>query len=106
MFLSLVPPVMIVLSSIQGYIALSQIEKSACIKMLWFTVWNIFFANVLSGTALYRFHILLEPKRIPELLAVAVPGQVMVFFILTVGVSYSYTRKFWNSVILSKNSEF
>ncbi|KAI3452270.1 hypothetical protein Pfo_008935 [Paulownia fortunei] len=54
MFLSLVPPVMIVLSSIQGYIALSQIEKSACIKVLWFTIWNIFFANVLSGSALYR----------------------------------------------------
>lgn len=104
MFLSLVPPVMIVLSSIQGYIALSQIEKSACIKMLWFTVWNIFFANVLSGTALYRIDILLEPKRIPELLAVAVPGQV--FFILTVSVSYRNLRKLWNSVILYKNSEF
>lgn len=97
---------MIVLSSIQGYVALSQIEKSACIKMLWFTVWNIFFANVLSGTALYRIDKLLEPKKIPELLAVAVPGQVMVFFILTVSVSYSYTRKFWTSVILYKISEF
>lgn len=86
MFLSLVPPVMIVLSSIQGYIALSQIEKSACIKMLWFTVWNIFFANVLSGSALYRIDVLLEPKRIPELLAVAVPGQV--FFVLTGSISY------------------
>lgn len=79
MFLSLVPPVMIVLSSIQGYIALSQIEKSACIKVLWFTVWNIFFANVLSGSALYRVDIFLEPKRIPEILAVAVPGQVFSF---------------------------
>ncbi|KAG8384669.1 hypothetical protein BUALT_Bualt04G0142000 [Buddleja alternifolia] len=77
MFLSLVPPVMIVLSSIQGYIALSQIEKSACIKVLWFTVWNIFFANVLSGSALYKVDIILEPKRLPELLAVAVPGQLL-----------------------------
>ncbi|KAL0350853.1 UNVERIFIED_CONTAM: CSC1-like protein HYP1 [Sesamum radiatum] len=77
MFLSLVPPVMIVLSSIQGYIALSQIEKSACIKVLWFTIWNIFFANVLSGSALYRVDVFLEPKRIPELLAVAVPGQLL-----------------------------
>ncbi|KAL0332101.1 UNVERIFIED_CONTAM: CSC1-like protein HYP1 [Sesamum calycinum] len=62
MFLSLVPPVMIVLSSIQGYIALSQIEKSACIKVLWFTIWNIFFANVLSGSALYRVDVFLSPK--------------------------------------------
>ncbi|KAH6830386.1 hypothetical protein C2S53_007552 [Perilla frutescens var. hirtella] len=92
MFLSLVPPVMIVLSSIQGYIALSQIEKSACIKMLWFTVWNIFFANVLSGSALYRANVFLEPKRIPEVLAVAVPGQAS-FFIAYV-VTSGWTKTF------------
>ncbi|KAL1538737.1 CSC1-like protein HYP1 [Salvia divinorum] len=91
-FLDLVPPVMIVLSSIQGYIAHSQIEKSACIKMLWFTVWNVFFANVLSGTALYRIDVLLEPKRIPELLAVAVPGQAS-FFIAYV-VTSGWTKTF------------
>ncbi|KAL7100942.1 hypothetical protein ACP275_08G026200 [Erythranthe tilingii] len=91
-FLSLVPPVMIVLSSIQGYIALSQIEKSACIKVLWFTIWNIFFANVLSGTALYRFDVLFEPKRIPELLAVAVPAQAS-FFIAYV-VTSGWTKTF------------
>ncbi|KAK2994596.1 hypothetical protein RJ640_025650, partial [Escallonia rubra] len=76
LFLKLVPPVMITLSSIQGYFALSQIEKSACTKVLWFTIWNIFFANVLSGTALYQVNVFLEPKKIPSILAVAVPGQV------------------------------
>lgn len=75
---------MIMLSSIQGYIALSQIEKSACIKVLWFTIWNIFFANVLSGTALYRAEIFLEPKKIPAVLAVAVPGQVSVSVIMSI----------------------
>ncbi|XP_057802936.1 CSC1-like protein HYP1 [Salvia miltiorrhiza] len=82
MFLVLVPPVMIMLSSIQGHVALSQIEKSACIKMVWFTVWNIFFANVLSGSALYKFNLLLEPKKIPELLVVVVPGQALLNFFL------------------------
>ncbi|KAK6129278.1 hypothetical protein DH2020_036987 [Rehmannia glutinosa] len=92
-FLSLVPPTMIVLSSIQGYIALSQIEKSACIKVLWFTIWNIFFANVLSGSALYyRIDVFLEPKRIPEVLAVAVPGQAA-FFIAYV-VTSGWTKTF------------
>lgn len=91
-FLSFVPPVMVVLSSIQGFIALSQIEKSACIKMVWFTVWNIFFANVLSGTALYRLDKILEPKRIPEILAVAVPGQAS-FFIAYV-VTSGWTKTF------------
>ncbi|KAL2505014.1 CSC1-like protein HYP1 [Abeliophyllum distichum] len=91
MFVSLVLPVMVVLSSIQGYISLSQIEKSACIKILWFTVWNIFFANVLSGSALYRVNIILEPKRIPEILAVAVPGQASFFIAYVVTSGWTKT---------------
>lgn len=69
---------MIVLSSMEGYISFSQIEKAACSKMLWFTVWNIFFANVLSGTALYQVSILFEPTEIPGLLADGVPAQVKI----------------------------
>ncbi|CAA3011038.1 CSC1 HYP1 isoform X1 [Olea europaea subsp. europaea] len=91
MFLSFVPPVMVVLSSIQGYIALSQIEKSACIKVLWFFIWNIFFANVLSGSALYRVEFFLEPKRIPEILAVAVPGQASFFIAYVVTSGWTKT---------------
>ncbi|CAK9162947.1 unnamed protein product [Ilex paraguariensis] len=86
-FLYFVPPIMIILSSIQGYIAQSQITKSACIKVLWFTVWNIFFANVLSGSALYRVNVFLEPKKIPGVLALAVPGQASFFisYVVTSG---------------------
>ncbi|KAK4393142.1 CSC1-like protein HYP1 [Sesamum angolense] len=88
-----------------SYIALSQIEKSACIKVLWFTIWNIFFANVLSGSALYRVDVFLEPKRIPELLAVAVPGQASFFiaYVVTSGWTKTFSselfrlkRLFWS----------
>lgn len=79
-FLSLVPPIMIIFSSIQGYISLSQIENSACNKVLWFTIWNIFFANVLSGSALYQVNVFLEPKKIPRVLAEAVPAQVRIYY--------------------------
>lgn len=86
-FLSFVPPIMIMLSSMQGYISFSQIEKSACIKVLWFTIWNIFFATVLSGTALYQVSVFLEPDKIPSVLAEAVPGQASFFiaYIVTSG---------------------
>lgn len=77
-----VPPIMILLSSIQGYMALSQIHKSACVKLLWFTIWNIFFANVLSGTVLYQVNVFLEPKNIPVVLAAAVPAQVKILLFL------------------------
>ncbi|XP_061366002.1 CSC1-like protein HYP1 [Gastrolobium bilobum] len=85
--LSFVPPIMIMLSSLQGYISWSQIQKSACTKVLWFTIWNIFFANVLSGSALYRLTIFLEPREFPRVLAEAVPAQASFFmaYVVTFG---------------------
>ncbi|KAK4367569.1 hypothetical protein RND71_011361 [Anisodus tanguticus] len=91
LFLYLVPHIMIILSSVQGYIAMSRIEKSACIKVLWFTIWNIFFANVLSGSALYRVEVFLEPKKIPAVLAVAVPGQATFFIAYVVTTGWTST---------------
>ncbi|KAK7295409.1 hypothetical protein RJT34_18316 [Clitoria ternatea] len=88
-FLTFVPPIMIMLSSLQGYISWSQIQKSACSKVLRFTIWNLFFANVLSGSALYRLTIFLEPKEFPRVLAEAVPAQAS-FFIAYV-VAFGWT---------------
>ena len=76
LFLKAVPPIMELLSSIQGYVSHSDIEKSACNKVLWFTIWNIFFATVFSGSVLYQLSLILDPKNIPARLAVAVPAQV------------------------------
>jgi hypothetical protein len=90
-FLSFVPPLMMKLSSIQGYIAHSQIEKSACAKVLFFTIWNIFFANVLSGSALSRIDKFLEPKEIPAVLASVVPGQASFFIAYTVTSGWADT---------------
>ncbi|KAK4776212.1 hypothetical protein SAY87_024173 [Trapa incisa] len=87
LFLSLIPPVLIILSSAQGYVAYSRVEKSACVKLLWFSIWNVFFANVLSGSALYRVNVFLEPKKIPLVLAEAVPAQASFFiaYVVTSG---------------------
>lgn len=76
MSLKIVPPIMKLLSSQQGYICNSDIERSACHKVIWFTVWNVFFANVLSASAFGLLSILLEFKEIPSKLAVSVPAQV------------------------------
>ncbi|VVA20073.1 PREDICTED: CSC1 [Prunus dulcis] len=95
LFLSFVPPIMIMLSSIEGCISFSQIEKSACTKMLWFTIWNIFLANTLSGSVLYRFNIFLEPKKIPGILADAVPAQASFF------IAYVVTSG-WTSLLSSE----
>ncbi|KAF6171768.1 hypothetical protein GIB67_007289 [Kingdonia uniflora] len=87
LFLSFIPPIMKTFSSMQGYISHSEIEKSACSKVLLFTIWNIFFANTLSGSAFSLFNILLEPKNIIYRLAVAVPAQASFFisYVVTSG---------------------
>lgn len=74
--LKVVPPIMEFLSSIEGHICHSDIQKSACNKVIWFTIWNVFFATVFSGSAFYKLSVILDPKQIPVKLAVAVPAQV------------------------------
>ncbi|ESW23255.1 hypothetical protein PHAVU_004G031700 [Phaseolus vulgaris] len=103
LFLSFVPPIMIMLSSMQGYISWSQIQKSACTKVLWFTVWNIFFANVLSGSALYRVNVFLEPKNIPRILAEAVPSQASFFiaYVVTSGWTTIASELFQLTTLIS-----
>ncbi|KAL8097821.1 CSC1-like protein HYP1 isoform X2 [Apium graveolens] len=101
LFQHYVPPTMILLSSIQGYIGHTHIEKSACYKILWFTIWNVFIANVLSGSILYQANVFLELKNIPSVLAVAVPGQLLTVY----SPKHETNGKFWpivhNSTIFS-----
>lgn len=91
LFLKIVPPIMEFLSSIQGYISHSDIDKSACNKVLWFTIWNIFFATVFSGSVLSQVSIFLEPKNIPSKLAVSVPAQASFFIAYVVTSGWTST---------------
>ncbi|XP_021739987.1 CSC1-like protein At1g69450 [Chenopodium quinoa] len=90
-FVKLVPPVMEFLSSIQGHISYSEIQRSASDKFLWFIVWNIFFANVLSGSFFNLFAVLLDLKNIPSHLAVSVPAQASFFIAYVVTSGWTST---------------
>lgn len=79
LFLYAVPPVMMLFSSVEGPISRSRRKKSACLKILWFNIWNIFFVNVLSGSVLNQLNILSSPGLIPSQLAKAVPSQATFF---------------------------
>ncbi|KAI3763653.1 hypothetical protein L2E82_13647 [Cichorium intybus] len=89
--LKIVPPIMKLLSSAQGYISISEIERSACHKVIWFTVWNVFFANVLSAQAFSLIFIFLEFKDIPSKLAVSVPAQASFFIAYVVTLGWTST---------------
>lgn len=91
LFLKMTPPVMKFLSSIQGFISYSEIMRSACMKVLVLIVWNIFFANVFSGSIFYQLSFVLEPKNYPARLAVAVPAQASFFIAYVVTSGWTST---------------
>ncbi|CAN8239047.1 unnamed protein product [Cochlearia groenlandica] len=94
--LKIVPPIMEFLSSIQGHICHSEIQKSACNKVIWFTIWNVFFATVFSGSALSKLSLFLNPKEILIRLAVGVPAQASFFiaYVVTTGWTDTLTELF------------
>ncbi|XP_077233942.1 hyperosmolality-gated Ca2+ permeable channel 2.1-like [Tasmannia lanceolata] len=87
LFLYTVPPTMMLFSAVEGSISRSGRKKSACCKVLYFTIWNVFFVNVLSGSVISQFNVISSPKGIPSQLAKAVPRQATFFitYVLTSG---------------------
>ncbi|KAL6843631.1 hypothetical protein ACP4OV_026693 [Aristida adscensionis] len=82
-----VPPLMMLFSSIEGSISRSGRKTSACCKILFFTIWNVFFVNVLSGSVINQFNVFTRPKDMPSMLAELVPKQATFFitYVLTSG---------------------
>ncbi|XP_072971847.1 CSC1-like protein RXW8 [Typha angustifolia] len=109
LFLYTVPPVMMLFSAVEGFISRSGRKKSACCKVLYFTIWNVFFVNVLSGSVISQLDAITRPKHIPSHLAEAIPKQATFFitYVLTSGwaslcseimqlfpLIYNFVRKF------------
>ncbi|KAJ6847081.1 CSC1-like protein RXW8 isoform X1 [Iris pallida] len=87
LFLYTVPPLMMLFSTLEGSISHSGRKKSACYKVLYFNIWNVFFVNVLSGSIIKQLNVISTPKGIPTELAKAVPSQATFFitYVLTSG---------------------
>ncbi|MBA0808233.1 hypothetical protein Gohar_023989 [Gossypium harknessii] len=79
LFLYTVPPIMMLLSRIEGNVSRSDRKRSACIKVLYFTIWNVFFVNVLSGSFINQMSIFSQIKELPMMLAKQVPTQATFF---------------------------
>ncbi|XP_021800028.1 CSC1-like protein RXW8 [Prunus avium] len=74
-----VPPVMMLFSTAEGCISRSGRKKSACFKVLYFTIWNVFFVNIFTGSLIRQLSVFASVKDIPVQLANAVPAQAKFF---------------------------
>ncbi|XP_059287884.1 CSC1-like protein RXW8 isoform X2 [Lycium ferocissimum] len=85
LFSYIVPPLMMLFSKLEGSISRSGRKRSACIKVLCFFIWNVFFGNILSGTVIERFNKII--KDVNHLLSTAVPSTATFFmtYVLTSG---------------------
>ena len=75
-FLYTVPPIMMLFSTLEGPTSHSERKRSACCKVLYFLIWNVFFVNLVSGTVIKQLSFFSNPKDIPVHLARVIPGQV------------------------------
>ncbi|CAI0464336.1 unnamed protein product [Linum tenue] len=74
-----VPPTMMLFSAIEAPISRSGRKKSACLKILYFTILNVFFVNVLSGSVISQLSVFSSVRDIPLELAKAIPTQASFF---------------------------
>ncbi|CAJ1972770.1 unnamed protein product [Sphenostylis stenocarpa] len=79
LFLCAVPPVMMLFSSVEGSISRSERKKSACCKVIYFTIWNVFFVNVFTGSVISQLSVFSSVTDLPAQLAKAVPAQATFF---------------------------
>ncbi|KAK2974423.1 hypothetical protein RJ640_028587 [Escallonia rubra] len=87
LFLYIVPPLMMLFSVVEGYLSRSGRKRSACLKVLYFYIWNVFFANILVGSVIARLGTFSSPKDVPSLLAKVLPQKAFFFmtYVLTSG---------------------
>ncbi|KAF5176917.1 Csc1-like protein rxw8 [Thalictrum thalictroides] len=92
LFLYTVPPTMMLFSTVEGTISRSNRKRSACHKILYFYILNVFFVSVLSGSVISgpiinKLDIISSPQKISSQLATAVPTQATFFitYVLTSG---------------------
>ncbi|VAI26450.1 unnamed protein product [Triticum turgidum subsp. durum] len=76
LFLYTVSPIMILFSTLEGPTSHSERKRSACSKVLYFFIWNVFFVNLASGAVISQLNSSSTTKDIAVQLAGVIPGQV------------------------------
>jgi hypothetical protein len=59
-FLYILPTVLMIMSKIEGYIALSTLERKTAAKYYYFMLVNVFLGSIITGTAFEQLHAFLH----------------------------------------------
>ncbi|RDX68327.1 CSC1-like protein, partial [Mucuna pruriens] len=80
-FLYILPAVLMIMSKIEGYIALSTLERKTAAKYYYFMLVNVFLGSIVTGTAFEQLHAFLHqsPTQIPKTIGVSIPMKATFF---------------------------
>ncbi|KAI6706781.1 hypothetical protein NL676_009743 [Syzygium grande] len=80
-FLYILPTVLLIMSKIEGYIALSTLERRAASKYYYFMLVNVFLGSIITGTAFQQLHSFLHQSatEIPRTIGVSIPMKATFF---------------------------
>ncbi|KAG5013644.1 hypothetical protein JHK86_025905 [Glycine max] len=80
-FLYILPTVLMIMSKIEGYIALSTLERKTAGKYYYFMLVNVFLGSIVTGTAFQQLHAFLHqsPTQIPRTIGVSIPMKATFF---------------------------
>ncbi|KAJ3681651.1 hypothetical protein LUZ60_014224 [Juncus effusus] len=80
-FLYILPAVLLMMSKIEGYTALSSLERKAAAKYYYFMLVNVFLGSIITGTAFEQLYSFLHqpPEQIPRTIGVSIPMKATFF---------------------------
>ncbi|XP_021279288.1 CSC1-like protein At1g32090 [Herrania umbratica] len=80
-FLYILPTILMIMSKIEGHIALSTLERRASAKYYYFMLVNVFLGSIVTGTAFEQLHSFLHqsPTQIPRTIGVSIPMKATFF---------------------------
>ncbi|XAR54742.1 hypothetical protein NMG60_11030013 [Bertholletia excelsa] len=80
-FLYILPTVLLIMSKVEGHVALSVLERRAAAKYYYFMLVNVFLGSIVAGTAFEQLHAFLNqsPTQIPRTIGVSIPMKATFF---------------------------
>ncbi|CAN1836888.1 CSC1-like protein At1g32090 [Linum perenne] len=80
-FLYILPTILMIMSKIEGYIAVSNLERSSAAKYYYFMLVNVFLGSIITGTAFEQLDSFLHqsPTEIPRTIGVSIPMKATFF---------------------------